>query len=108
MLNSFYVYTGDQTDKYVQATCREQGYWDKELTEWMIRNIQPGWVCLDIGANIFYFTEVMARRVGPSGRVLAFEPIERLCKSYTVATILNDYSNVGQILYQSNHLLKIQ
>jgi FkbM family methyltransferase len=52
---------------------------------------------LDIGANIFYFTEVMARRVGPSGRVLAFEPIERLCKSYTVATILNDYSNVGQI-----------
>jgi len=97
VLNSFYVYTGDQTDKYVQATCREQGYWDKELTEWMIRNIQPGWVCLDIGANIFYFTEVMARRVGPSGRVLAFEPIERLCKSYTVATILNDYSNVGQI-----------
>jgi FkbM family methyltransferase len=97
VLNSFYVYTGDVTDRYVQATCRDQGYWDKELTEWMIGNIQPGWTCLDIGANIFYFTEVMARRVGASGRVLAFEPIERLCKSYTVATILNDYSSAGQI-----------
>ena len=64
VLNSFYVYTGDVTDRYVQANCREQGYWDKELTEWMISNIQPGWVCLDIGANNI----LLYRSYGKKGR----------------------------------------
>lgn len=96
-LNSFYVYTGDTKDRYVQAECRSNGYWDMELTQWMISNIKPGWTCLDIGANIFYFTEVMARTVGPSGRVLSFEPIQRLCKLYEAARVLNDYSEAGQV-----------
>lgn len=97
VLDSFYVYTGDKTDRYVQATCKNQGYWDKELTEWMIKNIQPGWTCLDIGANIFYFTEVMARLAGPNGSVLAFEPINRLCNTYSVAKTFNDYNEVSPI-----------
>lgn len=96
-LDSFYVYTGDPKDKYVQAACKNNGYWDMELTEWMIKNIQPGWTCLDIGANIFYFTEVMARIVGELGTVLAFEPISRLCTSYEAVNAFNDYSNAGEI-----------
>lgn len=96
-LDSFYVYTGDVRDRYVQATCKNNGYWDMELTQWMISNIQPGWVCLDVGANIFYFTEVMARTAGESGRVLSFEPISRLCKSYEAARSLNDYSGVAPV-----------
>lgn len=96
-LDSFYVYTGDAKDRYVQATCKNNGYWDMELTQWMISNIQPGWTCLDIGANIFYFTEVMARAVGENGTVLAFEPITRLCNSYDAARNLNEYSGVGEI-----------
>jgi FkbM family methyltransferase len=96
-LDSFYVYTGDATDRYVQAYCRNNGNWDLDLTRWMISNIKPGWTCLDVGSNIFYFTEVMARVVGPSGLVLSFEPITRLCKSYEAARVLNDYSDAGQI-----------
>jgi FkbM family methyltransferase len=96
-LDSFYVYTGDATDRYVQATCKNSGYWDMELTQWMIKNLQPGWTCLDVGANIFYFTEVMARVVGKDGHVLSFEPISRLCNSYESARVLNDYSNAAEI-----------
>jgi len=33
-----------------------------------------GETCLDIGANIGYMSSIMARRVGRSGRVIAFEP----------------------------------
>lgn len=36
--------------------------------------LQPGDVVIDIGANIGAHTLVMARAVGPGGRVLAFEP----------------------------------
>ncbi len=36
--------------------------------------LQPGKVFLDIGANIGYYTLVAASRVGPTGKVIAFEP----------------------------------
>ena len=42
-----------------------------------IRNlVQPSWLVLDIGANIGAHTLPMARLVGPSGRVVSFEPTE--------------------------------
>lgn len=97
VLDAFYIYTGDKTDRYVQANCSTDGFWDKELTQWMINNIQPGWTCLDIGANTFYFTEVMARLAGPEGRILSFEPIKRLCNAYYTAKLLNDYTNLAPI-----------
>ncbi len=40
------------------------------LIEWIVR---PGMVCVDCGAHMGYFTLLMARLVGPSGRVYAFE-----------------------------------
>jgi FkbM family methyltransferase len=36
--------------------------------------IQPGIVCYDIGAHIGFFTLIMAKLVGPKGKVFAFEP----------------------------------
>jgi FkbM family methyltransferase len=36
--------------------------------------VQPGWVVLDVGANIGAHTLPLAELVGPTGRVVAFEP----------------------------------
>ncbi|NJK44255.1 MAG: FkbM family methyltransferase, partial [Pleurocapsa sp. SU_196_0] len=46
------------------------------LTDSPARNegLRPGDVFLDIGAHIGLFTVVMARLVGPEGRVFSFEP----------------------------------
>ncbi len=38
------------------------------------RLIRPGMTILDVGANLGLYTCLFARRVGPRGRVLAFEP----------------------------------
>ena len=97
VLDSFYVYAGDQEDIYVQGSCRNNGLWDLDLTEFMIKNIKPGWKCLDIGANTGYFTEVMARCAGPTGQVQAFEPIKRLVDLYEEGKKFNDYSNCAPI-----------
>ena len=37
--------------------------------------VRPGDWVVDIGANIGHYTLRMSRRVGPAGRVLAFEPM---------------------------------
>jgi len=101
VLNSFFVYTGDESDNAVQACCKKLGIWEQEETEWMIKNIQPGWKCLDIGANNGYFTEVMARIVGKTGEVIAFEPLKHLNDNYQISTKLNNYDHAGKItMYQ--------
>jgi FkbM family methyltransferase len=42
---------------------------------WRFRHVlRPGNTVLDVGANIGFFTALAARCVGPSGRVVAFEP----------------------------------
>lgn len=41
------------------------------MSEW----VSPGDVVLDIGANLGIYTSELSRLVGPSGRVIAFEPV---------------------------------
>jgi FkbM family methyltransferase len=36
--------------------------------------VRPGMTCLDVGANVGVYTSLLARLVGPAGRVFAFEP----------------------------------
>jgi len=39
----------------------------------LCRLIQPGWVCVDVGAHLGYFTLLLAHLVGEAGHVFAFE-----------------------------------
>lgn len=51
-----------------------QGIYDLPVTEAIMRLADPGDTALDVGANIGYMSLVLARSVGPRGRVLSFEP----------------------------------
>jgi FkbM family methyltransferase len=44
------------------------------MTEAILRLADPGDTALDIGAHIGYTALLFARRVGPKGRIIAFEP----------------------------------
>jgi FkbM family methyltransferase len=81
----------------IQKICIENGFYDRPFTNWLIKNIKPGWICVDIGSNIGYVTEVLSRLVGPEGKVIAFEPLEDLVNKYLEASKLNDYSDCSLI-----------
>ena len=50
------------------------GRYEPETTRLFRRIVQPGMTVADVGAHIGYFSRLLARRVGPEGKVFAFEP----------------------------------
>lgn len=56
--------------------------------------IQPGDVVIEAGANIGSHTVALARFVGPSGKVIAFEPQMVLFQNLCANVALNGFTNV--------------
>jgi len=56
-------------------TCFMTGKWEQHVERLLNERVKPGSCVMDIGANIGYFSAVMAKRVGPNGRVWSFEPV---------------------------------
>jgi FkbM family methyltransferase len=51
------------------------GTHESHVAEIFIHYLRPGDACIDVGANIGYFSAVMAALVGTNGQVTAFEPV---------------------------------
>jgi FkbM family methyltransferase len=62
--------------------------------EFINRFLRPGDVFVDVGANIGLFTLIAAERVGPGGKVLAFEPTAKTFGRLVDNVQLNKLSNV--------------
>ncbi len=56
--------------------------------------IKPGDICWDIGANIGFYTCLLASRVGDNGAVIAFEPASRTYGYLRENVSLNQFANV--------------
>ena len=60
----------------------------------LLEIIKPGDTCWDIGANIGFYTCLLASQVGDSGAVVAFEPASRTCGYLHENVSLNQFTNV--------------
>jgi FkbM family methyltransferase len=61
-------------DEAIGFTILTTGVFDPCVSETIHRLIDPGDLVVDVGANVGYLTSLAARRAGPGGTVLAFEP----------------------------------
>lgn len=77
VLAKFMLYA-DTQDIGIAPHLYMNGYWEGWMTLAVARLLEPGWYCLDIGANHGYYTLVMADGVKETGRVLAIEPNPKL------------------------------
>ena len=73
-----YLLYADSKDIGIVPHLSLNGFWEPWLTLAMARILQPGWCCIDVGANHGYYTLLMAGIVGTSGRVVALEPNPKL------------------------------
>src|ERR1039458_10694426 len=60
----------------------------------MIELVRPGMVCWDVGANVGFYTLLLAELVGAGGRVFAFEPVPRNVELLRRHVEMNRYLHV--------------
>lgn len=60
----------------------------------LLKIIKPGDICWDVGANIGFYTCLLASLVDDSGAVVAFEPAARTCGYLKENVSLNQFTNV--------------
>ncbi len=70
------------------------GTYECEVTRKIQELVQPGSTAVDIGAHIRYHTLLLAKQVGPTGRVIAFEPLPENFEVLEENVRLNGYHNV--------------
>lgn len=77
------------------------GYWEMWLTEVIADVVKPGMAAIDIGANLGYFTMMMAELVGPEGQVHAFEPNTRLVERLEQSIAVNGFYRQAKVHAQA-------
>ena len=73
------------------------GGWERKSVAQMVRYVKPGTVAYDLGANYGMHTLLLARLVGPAGRVYAFEPNPEICAALEEQLALNGFTMVQVI-----------
>lgn len=86
----------DTSDRSMSAGLLNGTYEEDELN-FLKSTLQPGWIVLDVGANIGIYSALASKLVGPAGKVFAFEPLEGLHPILEKNLSKNHCSNVTLI-----------
>ena len=70
------------------------GYYARDVLFALRDKIHPGMVFLDLGANIGEVSLFAAKRVGPCGRVISFEPVDDLADKFAGNVAKNGFKQV--------------
>ncbi len=92
-LNDFKMYVR-LDDWAVGARIAVKRSYEPEVTRAMREALKPGMVMLDLGANIGYYSLLAASRIGPQGKVIAFEPGRESCDLLKLSLDANGFRNV--------------
>jgi FkbM family methyltransferase len=71
-----------------------QRWCEPETVRFMLRALREGDVAVDAGANVGFFTVLMAKLVGPTGKVIAYEPAGNNVRKLERNVKLNCLGNV--------------
>lgn len=81
---------GGTTADLLQRNVYLFGVWEPGISRWVASHLREGDVVVDVGANVGYLSLLAARRVGPRGAVVAFEPVPSIVRALHENLALND------------------
>lgn len=88
---SFYI---DKTDDIIKGVLATGAEWEGDTLNLIRNHVKPGSVALDIGSHIGVHTITMAKAVGPTGKVYAFEPQPKIFRELYFNMKINQINNV--------------
>ncbi len=88
----------DTRDQGLGAHLLLDGYWERGLTIHLAREVRPGMVAVDVGANFGYYTILLAALVGETGRVLAIEPAPETAAMLRRSLALNGFQEMTTVV----------
>jgi len=88
------VVVPDSLDLITPYVLREQHDWFEDEIKFLRRSLQPGQRVIDIGANYGVYTLSLARVVGPTGHVWAFEPATSTADLLAEGIAANGFAHV--------------
>ena len=83
------IYFVNAEDKLIVPKLAMSGYYELGSTRFVARNVRANSFAVDVGANFGYYTILMARLVGWKGKVLAFEPEDRMYRLLLENSVIN-------------------
>lgn len=95
----------DRADASVSVQIRDDGQYEPYVAATLDGLLALGDVFVDVGANVGYHTARAARRVGPTGRVLAVEANPENARLLALTAAANDFAHVDVLpLALGDHL----
>lgn len=91
-------FVAGQDSSIITSCLRFRGTYEPVLSEFILRHVQEGDVCVDAGANIGYFTLLFAKRVGPSGKVIAIEAAPDTARRLRANVELNGVDRIVDVV----------
>lgn len=85
----------DPQDRSIAPHLMVDGIWEPRLTEWLVDELVPGTVAIDVGANVGYFSVLMAAL---GARVLAVEPNPAMVRRIEAARAANGLCDAITVL----------
>lgn len=80
--------------EHMQRRIFWMGYYNEDIAFLLDKILKPGMTVLDVGANIGEVALLAAKRVGPEGKVFAFEPIDAIAEKLKRHVEINNFDQI--------------